>query len=55
MNLLSLSGIDKLSGLYLPFRKNKVVELVMTTTTGKLLSFGNLLRILPSTISEETY
>ena len=52
---VNLGLIDDLSDLYFPDRKKEVAELVMTTTTGKLLSFGNLLRVLPSSISEETY
>jgi len=52
---VNLSLIDDLSDLYFPDRKKEVAELVMTTTTGKLLSFGNLLRVLPNTISEENY
>jgi 23S rRNA (cytosine1962-C5)-methyltransferase len=52
---VDLSLINDLSTLYFPDRKKEVVELVMSTTTKKTLSFGNLLRVLPSTISEETY
>jgi len=52
---VNLGLIDDLSDLYFPDRKKEVAELVMTTTTGKILSFGNLLRVLPSTISEENY
>ena len=52
---VNLGLIDDLSDLYFPDRKKEVAELIMTTTTGKLLSFGNLLRVLPNTISEETY
>ena len=52
---VNLSLIDELSDLYFPDRKKEVAELVMTTKSGKVLSFGNLLRVLPATISEETY
>ena len=52
---VDLSLINDLSSLYFPDRKKEVVELVMSTTTKKTLSFGNLLRVLPSTISQETH
>ena len=51
---VDLSLINDLSSLYFPDRKKEVVELVMSTTTKKTLSFGNLLRVLPST-SEENH
>jgi 23S rRNA (cytosine1962-C5)-methyltransferase len=52
---VDLALINDLSSLYFPDRKKEVVELVMSTTTKKTLSFGNLLRVLPSTISQETH
>ena len=52
---VNLGLIDDLSDLYFPDRKKEVAELVMTTTTGKLLSFGNLLRVLPNVTSEVMY
>ena len=49
---VDLSLINDLSSLYFSDRKKEVVELVMSTTTKKTLSFGNLLRVFPSTSEE---
>ena len=50
---VDFESISQLSELYFPDREKEVAELVMITTTGKHLYFGNLLRVKPKLISEE--
>ena len=50
---VDFDSIAQLSELYFPDREKEVAELVMITTTGKHLYFGNLLRVKPKLISEE--
>ena len=50
---VDFDSISQLSELYFPDREKEVAELVMITTTGKHLYFGNLLRVKPKLISEE--
>jgi len=50
---VEFESIAQLSELYFPDREKEVAELVMLTTTGKHLYFGNLLRVKPKLISEE--